>query len=57
MIITVDREHILRMFTVNSEKSELVFKTHLKLDSKEDRVSCLHFFTRAKSLIVMTEMG
>ena len=57
MIITVDREHILRMFTVNSEKSELMFKTHLKLDSKEDRVSCLHFFTRAKSLIVMTEMG
>ena len=56
LVISVDSDHVLRVFKINSEKSELVFKKHISIDTG-DKVSCLHFFTRAKSILITTKNG
>jgi hypothetical protein len=55
VILTVDREGVLRMYSVNGEMSELILKSDLDLDGVQ--VSCLYFFPKAKTIVIATEDG
>ena len=57
VVVTVDQANELRMFSMTAEQSELIMKVQLSLDGPDDRVKCLHFFIKAKSIIVSTEFG
>ena len=56
VLITVDSQNYLRMFTVNQESSELIAAQKLSIE-EDDKVISVNFFIKAKSLIVSSEKG
>ena len=55
VVLTVDRDNELKMYSVNSDQCELIMKTQLGLERSDDIVSSIHFFIKAKIIIISTE--
>lgn len=56
VLVTVDSQNFLRMFSVNQESSELIASLRLNIEDGDKVISVL-FFIKAKSLIISTEKG
>ena len=56
VLVTVDTQNYLRMHTLNQESSELIASQRLSIE-ENDKVISVHFFIKAKSLIISTDKG
>jgi len=57
VIITVDADWTLRILSMDNQRTELVYKWVIKDSEPGDKVLDIHFYSRAKSIMVITEKG
>lgn len=47
----------MRLYAVTGEQCELIMSRQIDMERAGDRISAVHFFIKAKSIIVTTEKG